>query len=200
MNLPNQITIGRLALAVVFCVFLSLYDARRPAQGDWLIDLSFWIFVVAAATDFIDGYLARKHNQVTSLGRILDPFVDKVLVGGAFILLAGPNFVDVAGHHVSGMYPWMVVIIVARELLVSTLRGASESQGVQYASRMAGKVKMWVQSITVGWILVSLTHPPGEWWLAARHVLIWLTLLVTVASMLSYVAGARHLLAERART
>src|SRR5206468_3179704 len=98
-------------------------------------------------SDIIDGYLARLQNQVTSFGRVLDPFVDKVLVGGAFILLSGPNFINTNGVHVSGVEPWMVVLIIGRELLVTSLRGVSESQGRQYAASLHGKIKMVVQCV-----------------------------------------------------
>lgn len=197
MNLPNQITLGRLFLAVIFCVLMTQYGARDHAPRAWMLDACFWIFIVAAISDIVDGYLARKHNQVTSFGRVLDPFVDKVLVGGAFILLAGPNFVDAAGHHVSGVAPWMVVLIIGRELLVTSLRGVSEGQGRQYAALPAGKIKMLVQSVTVPWILISLTHWTSDAWRTGRTVMIWLTVIVTTLSMLQYLVQARHILAER---
>src|SRR5262245_52723785 len=126
MNIPNQITIGRLFLAVVFCVLLAQYSATQHATRGWMLEWCFWIFIVAAVSDIVDGYLARLQNQVTSFGRVLDPFVDKVLVGGAFILLSGPNFVGADGRSVTGVAPWMVVLIIGRELLVTSLRGVSE--------------------------------------------------------------------------
>lgn len=80
LNVPNQITLTRLVLAVVFFCVLSQYDARRPST--LLLDVCVLLFVVTAATDFLDGYLARKWGQVTALGRVLDPMVDKVLICG----------------------------------------------------------------------------------------------------------------------
>ena len=112
LNLPNQITIARLALAIVFFILLSQYSQVVPKP--WMLDLAATIFVLAAATDFLDGYLARKRGQVTALGRVLDPLVDKVLVCGAFILLAGRPFVDATGHNVTEVHAWMVVVIVGR--------------------------------------------------------------------------------------
>ena len=199
MNLLNQITVGRLFLAVVFCVLLAQYSAQAPAARAWMIGACFWIFIVAALSDILDGYLARRQNQVTSFGRVLDPFVDKVLVGGAFILLSGPNFTDAAGVHTSGVEPWMVVIIIGRELLVTSLRGVSESQGRQYAATLHGKIKMLVQCIAVPWILMSLTRPPDSVWHSGAKPLIWTTVVVTTLSMFSYLAQARHILADRAR-
>jgi CDP-diacylglycerol--glycerol-3-phosphate 3-phosphatidyltransferase len=199
INVPNQITLGRLVLAVIFCVLLAQYSARDAAARGWMLEACFWIFIVAAVSDIVDGYLARRQNQVTSFGRVLDPFVDKVLVGGAFILLSGPNFVGADGRHVGGVEPWMVVLIIGRELLVTSLRGVSESQGRQYAATLPGKVKMVVQCVTVPWILNSMTRPPESVWHTGAPILIWLTVVVTTFSMFSYLFAARHILAERAR-
>jgi len=197
MNLPNQITIARLLLAIVLCVFLVQYDAREPATGAWMLDAAFWIFIVAAISDILDGYLARTYNQITSFGRIIDPFVDKILVGGAFILLVGRNFVGADGRNVTGVEAWMVVLIIGRELLVTSLRGVSEAQGRQYAAKIYGKIKMVVQSVTVPWILISLTHFDWPWWITGRTVMIWATVIVTTLSMVSYLLDARHVLTDR---
>ncbi|MCK6484181.1 MAG: CDP-diacylglycerol--glycerol-3-phosphate 3-phosphatidyltransferase [Phycisphaerae bacterium] len=197
MNLPNWITVARFVMAVVFCALLAQYDARRPAGLTWILDVCFWLFIIAALSDVLDGYLARKHDQVTSFGRIIDPFVDKVLVGGAFILLAGRNFVNDRGVSVTGVEAWMVVIIIGRELLVSSLRGASEAAGRQYAANIHGKIKMLVQSVTVPWVLISLTHFTWPWWMTGRTIMLWLTVLVTALSMIAYLAQARDVLAER---
>src|SRR3989304_1473760 len=94
LNLPNRITLARLGLAVAFFVLLSQYSQRSPKA--WMLDLAVVMFIVAAATDIVDGYIARKRGLVTPLGRVLDPLVDKVLVCGAFILFVGPGFVDPA--------------------------------------------------------------------------------------------------------
>src|SRR6185295_11515364 len=134
MNLPNQITLGRFVIAIVFIVLLSKFDHRQMPGQLWIIDLSFVLFVIAAVTDYLDGYLARKHNQVTSFGRILDPFVDKILVGGAFVLFLDGGFVEANGRNITGLTAWMVVLIISRELLVSGLRGFSESAGKPYAA------------------------------------------------------------------
>ncbi|MCK6456890.1 MAG: CDP-diacylglycerol--glycerol-3-phosphate 3-phosphatidyltransferase [Phycisphaerae bacterium] len=196
MNLPNQITLVRLLLTIVFCALLSEFDVRERERGGWLLDVGLALFIVAGVSDIIDGYLARRRNQVTLLGRILDPFVDKVLVCGAFVLLLGPNFVEPAtGRNVTGLSAWMVVVILARELLVSGLRGFSEASGQVYAANIVGKAKMAVQSVTIGWILVSLTHGRSwEPWIIGRTVLIWATVLITTASIFAYLSGARSML------
>lgn len=200
MNLPNQITIGRFFLSIIFLVGLATFSWKTRADQLWLLDAAFWIFIVAALTDILDGYLARKQNQVTSFGRILDPFVDKALVCGAFILLLGTGFIDEKGQNVTGLSGWMVVIIVSREMLVSGLRGFSESKGTPYAANYWGKAKMLVQCVTIPVIIKSVgSWREVPWVMTSRTIMIWLTVGVTVASVVSYLIASREALSERAR-
>ena len=202
INLPNQITIARLILAIIFLVLLGQYSYAE--SGSRLLDVCATLFIVAAVTDALDGYLARRQNQVTSFGRVLDPFVDKVLVCGAFIFFCGPAFVEMeSGHNVSGVRVWMVVLIVGRELLVTGLRGFSESQGDAFGANVFGKAKMMVQSITVPVVLFFLAHQdsvlgsPGVAWIMPAFV--WLTVVVTALSIAAYLVRARSILAEMSR-
>lgn len=201
INLPNQITLGRLVLAAVFCVFLTRFDGRERERMTGLVDWTFAIFVVAALSDVLDGYLARRSNQVTSFGRVVDPFVDKMLILGGFVLMLGRNFLDAAGTtNLAGIEAWMVVVVLGRELLVTSLRGISESRGTQFAANAAGKLKMWVQSLTICWILMSLTRGhDSTTWMTLRGWWIGATIVVTVASLLAYLVQARSILAEHAR-
>ncbi len=200
LNLPNRITLGRLGLAIIFFVLIAQYSHRQPQPQRWLLDLAVVIFVVAAVTDILDGYIARRRGLETQLGRMLDPFVDKVLVCGAFILLAGHGFVDKDGSNVTGVQAWMVVVIVGRELLVTGLRGFSESQGHSFAASLHGKMKMWVQSVTAPVVLLIVAHQDS--WLAAswaqwtKTVLVWLTVVVTALSAIQYIIRSRHILEE----
>ena len=198
-NLPNQITIGRLVLAVIFFVLLAQYDAAAPK---WLLDVCFWVFIVAASTDFVDGYLARKYNAESALGRILDPFVDKVLLGGAFVFFAGAGFVA-DGQNVTGVTAWMVVVIFGRELLVTGLRGVSEAQGAAFGANLFGKIKMWCQSIAVGWVMMSLAHETTTFahpfWQVGRVVVVYIAVIVTVLSMTSYLRQAYGVLRAPSR-
>lgn len=197
VNLPNQITLARLLLAVVFFIVLGQYSQHAPRP--WLLDVCLAMFLIAAATDWLDGYYARKKNQVTALGRILDPLVDKVLVCGAFILLAGPSFCDSDRRNVTGIENWMVVVIFGRELLVTGLRGFSESQGVQFGAEMMGKAKMWVQSMTIIVLLLGVAHGDAENSVAVfrvQQVFVWLTVLITAASLVTYTAKIKTLLVE----
>jgi len=201
INLPNQITLVRLVLAIVFCYLLTRFNCRLPHQQSTLVGWTLAIFVIAALSDILDGWLARRSNQVTTFGRVVDPFVDKMLVCGGFVLLLGRNFVDdKTGQNVAGVEAWMVVVILGRELLVTGLRGISESQGSQFAANALGKLKMWVQCMTIGWILLTLIRPGSHpLSLQIRQGWIWATILITVGSLAAYLVQARNALARQAR-
>lgn len=198
LNLPNQITLSRLVLSVAFFAVLTQYSHHDTNRQPFWLDLGVVLFVVAACTDFVDGYLARSRGLVTPLGRVLDPFVDKVLICGAFILLCGQGFVDAQGQNVTRVQPWMVVIIVGRELLVTGLRGYQESVGKAFPAGLHGKIKMWVQSFAVPAILLAVAHE-GSWFSSATSEAIkltfaWLTVLATALSVFQYLARSRDLL------
>ncbi len=200
MNLPNQITVARFFLAIICLLLLAGYEEGRRAEQLWMLDAACWIFVAAAVSDILDGYLARRQNQVTSFGRILDPFVDKILVCGGFTLLLGTGFNDSQGALVTGLAAWMVVVIVARELLVSGLRGFSEAAGKPYAANYWGKTKMVVQCVTVPLIIQTVGRWRGiEWIMVWRTAMIWLSVVVTAASVVAYLAASREALSERSR-
>ena len=180
-NLPNLITFSRLLLAILL---FALID-----NGQWMLTSAF-LFVFAASTDFIDGWLARRNGQVTTLGRIMDPFVDKIIVGGTFLFLLAPG-----GGESSGVNAWMVVIVIGREMFVSSLRGFLEQQGRDFSANMIGKIKMVLQCVAVTAALLSLVpelHWP--WLIPARDVLLWLAVAVTVWSGMVYVIRAMRML------
>ncbi len=195
INLPNQITLGRFILAVVFFVLLSLFDAANPASR-WLLIASFWVFLVAAFSDVLDGLLARWLNQETSFGRIIDPVVDKVMICGAFVFFASPKFFA-DGRYITDVKPWMAIVILARELLVTGIRAHAEAGGEKFAALWAGKLKMFVQSVAVCVILVQL-----GWNLPAyapvRTAMVWLTVVITVLSIVSYLRRAYSFLLSSA--
>jgi CDP-diacylglycerol--glycerol-3-phosphate 3-phosphatidyltransferase len=176
-NIPNRITLSRLFLAIVFFVFLTYR----------YFNIAFVIFLVAAATDWLDGYLARKWELSTDLGRLVDPFVDKVIICGTFII-----FVNVADDIIA---PWMVITIVAREFLVSSIRGFSESKGVKFASNIWGKTKMFIQSWTICAMLLYYAHFENVGW--AEYMVsafMWITIIVTVGSGITYIYSAKKTL------
>ena len=184
-NLPNQLTWMRLALTVVMFILIGLK----------LYAASLVLFVIAASTDWLDGYFARKYGMVTTLGRILDPFADKVIICGTFIYLAG-----LAGAG-SGVQSWMVVIIVGRELLVTALRGFLEQQGADFSATLSGKLKMVMQCVAAGTSLFCLAFPKtvlsmGPWASGLLVVAVWSAVAMTIASGVVYIRSAIHLLRE----
>ncbi|MFH1748820.1 MAG: CDP-diacylglycerol--glycerol-3-phosphate 3-phosphatidyltransferase [Planctomycetota bacterium] len=191
INIPNQITLGRLVLALIFFVLLSLFDAANNPR--WLLLVCFWVFLIAALSDILDGLLARTLKQVTTFGRVLDPIVDKVMVCGAFVLFAGPNFVD-DGHNITGVVPWMVIVILMREFLVSGIRAHAESTGREFAATWAGKLKMFVQSATVCVILGQLGWKSLAYLAPLRTACVWLTVIVTALSIIAYLRRAQSFL------
>lgn len=190
-NLPNQLTSLRLLLSVVMFAFIT---------WDYYLT-SFVMFIIAAGTDWLDGYYARKYSQVTTLGRILDPFADKVIVCGTFIfLVADPNMRDVVG----GLRAWMVVVIVGRELLVTALRSFIEDRGADFSAKMSGKLKMVFQCVAAGACLFYLHLVYNDphlartadwvWWIMV--VSVWSSVVLTIYSGVVYIFVATRLLRE----
>lgn len=179
-NLPNILSMARIVLAVVCFVAITC--------GWYLAGMA--LFLLAAATDWLDGYLARKWNQITQLGRILDPFADKVIVCGAFILLAAEKGSLIA--------PWMAVVVTGRELLVTALRSLCEGRSMDFSARWAGKWKMVFQCVAIAlslWRLSygSLSVPPP--WLDSLLVLsVWISIIATIYSGWGYVQLAAEML------
>jgi CDP-diacylglycerol--glycerol-3-phosphate 3-phosphatidyltransferase len=185
-NLPNQLTTSRLALSVVLFVLIAFEC--------WLWCLV--VFCVAALTDWLDGYLARLQGQTSSLGRVLDPLVDKVLVCGAFIFLLPHGLKPV--DEPAWLTPWMVTVVMAREFLITGLRGWLESVGVRFGADWLGKIKMTLQCAALMAIFVALYDPrPGL--CLTRTVLIYAMLAATVLSGLQYVWRGAIILSRKDR-
>lgn len=205
-QLPNYLTVARLALAA--CFFLALNQYRYPGVNAWALGIAFAFFVLAALTDWADGYLARRWHVESTFGRIMDPFCDKVLVIGALIYLSGPRFVDPAAvaagsffTMASGLYPWMVALMLARELLVTGIRGELEGQGIEFGANRWGKLKTVLHLVGIPALLVVLwldpSHPDWRWLVWPRDVLVYTMVLVTVASGLPYVREAARQLGKK---
>ena len=188
-NLPNQLTSLRLVLAVI--MFCLIPWGTGPTYVAAMV-----LFLLAAGTDWLDGYIARKYNLVTMLGRILDPFADKFIVCGTFIfLVAVPEMADVP----LGLRAWMVVVIVARELLVTALRSFLEEGGTDFSAKMSGKLKMVLQCIAAALALFYLSARAygadwSEWLRFPLVASIWAAVILTVYSGLAYVQAAVKLL------
>ncbi|MHC5007844.1 MAG: CDP-alcohol phosphatidyltransferase family protein [Planctomycetota bacterium] len=208
-SLPNGLTMLRLVLAAAFFATLNAY--RYPDENVVWAHIAVWLFVLAAVTDAFDGYLARKWDATSTFGRIMDPFCDKVLVLGGFIYMAGPRFlvpqwVEEGSFFTmaTGIYPWMVAVMLARELLVTGFRGEAEAMGVSFGSNWWGKWKMILQSITIPTVIFfAITFKTGEdrtLSIAAKwfcYVLVYLTVIVTIGSGLPYVVRLRQIVAKR---
>jgi CDP-diacylglycerol---glycerol-3-phosphate 3-phosphatidyltransferase len=179
-NVPNTLTVSRLVLAVGVFGLIG-------AEAFWS---ALMVFSVAALTDALDGYWARRLGQVTSLGRQLDPLVDKVIVSGSFIYLL--TIRD------TGLAPWMVTVIVVRELIVQALRSLIEGRGEPFGARWAGKLKTTFQCLSIAAILLGLALHPARPWLLARDALTWAAVALTVYSGMGYLSLAWPKLREAA--
>lgn len=205
MNIPNLITLLRLVLTAGVFVCLEFAHNEPTATsyhgGDeqaahvaWiraqtnepLVWTAFVLFLIAAFTDFVDGYLARRWNMVTAFGRVADPFADKVLIAGSLItLLHFP-----AANQV--LTTWYVVIVVAREFLVTAIRGVVEASGRPFPADRLGKWKMVSQCWTVGALLMMVAGTSAVVWAAQWGF--WISLVLTVVSGLNYVVKAKDVL------
>lgn len=181
-TVPNLLSAARMVLAIVFFV---LVERRSFAAATVL-------FLLASTTDWVDGWYARRFNQVSRLGRILDPLVDKVLVCGAFILLAA--------REGTSILPWMAVVVVVRELVVTAVRAEMERAGRDFSAGMAGKLKMVLQCAAVAVELGRLGFPGIVTGVDAGGVatgLAWGAVVLTAFSGTEYVVKAWPVLTGR---
>jgi CDP-diacylglycerol--glycerol-3-phosphate 3-phosphatidyltransferase len=144
VNLPNYLTFARIVIVPLLVVVLL-----TPVAEDWVgvsgYALAIVIFLAAALTDIFDGYLARRRNQVSTLGKFLDPIADKLLVSAALIVLVEKQLAP----------SWAVVIILGREFIVTGLRSVAASEGIVIQARNIGKIKMWAQCVAIVALLVA---------------------------------------------
>jgi CDP-diacylglycerol--glycerol-3-phosphate 3-phosphatidyltransferase len=185
VNLPNCITLARLVVSggCFLCIGL-IADEDRQDPIAWL---AFALFLLAAVTDFVDGFLARRLHQVTVFGRIADPFTDKILICGTMILLL--RFADLRAV----MPDWVVVVVVARELLVTAIRGLAEALGRAFPADGLGKWKMVAQCVCVSALLTMLAG--SSVFEEVAHLAVWIALALTALSGVNYAWKARALLA-----
>ena len=186
MNLPNRLTLGRLVLTIFFVGFLT-------TSTGWGDVIALIIFVVASFTDWLDGYLARKLNQTTNFGRLMDPLADKILVASALICLV----------PLQALPAWVVIVIIAREFLITGLRQLAATQGVILSADDLGKHKTAWQLITILFFLGLLAAgdcfgDDSLWlrylWTHVGPILISLTVVLTIYSGLAYFWKNRTLL------
>lgn len=196
-NVPNALSALRIALSIALFVLIGLASGSDNAMLLYLSALI--VFVLASITDFVDGWWARHFHQVTKLGRILDPFADKMLICGTFIFLCAiPELKDDPCGFPTGMRPWVAVVIVSRELIITILRSYMEGQGIDFSAKWSGKIKMGFQCVAAIAALLYLTMRPSfpvdspilltvQW---TMIVSVWITVISTVQSALVYVHKA----------
>lgn len=164
MNLPTKITVSRIVATVLLIVTLFVLsffpNLSLPTLGNTRINLIFLVifvfFVIASYTDHLDGMLARKHNQITDLGKFLDPIADKLLVNSMLIFLCAPSiFAPYAIEQVSIIPVWCVIIMVARDTVVDALRFIAAQKGVVIAANIFGKLKTVLQMVAIGAVLLN---------------------------------------------
>lgn len=193
MNLPNKLTVARLVLSFVFVALLSI---EGLAFGKTAALIAFGI---AAFTDFLDGHLARKHDLVTNFGKLMDPLADKILMCAGFVLLTRLELIPA----------WIVVVILSREFLVTGLRLLASAEGVVLAAENLGKYKTVFQIVTVIYFLLFLaaTESAFAWISPLFRIrilspdilglgLIWVSLILTLLSGVSYVWKNRKILGD----
>jgi CDP-diacylglycerol--glycerol-3-phosphate 3-phosphatidyltransferase len=202
-NVPNQLTVARLILSVICFVFLT-FDGYLGA----LI-----LFAIAAGTDWVDGYWARKYGQITQLGRILDPFADKIIICGTFIFLAAVP-PTVTGDSASEITAWMAVVVMGREILVTALRSFFEEHGTDFSAKWAGKIKMVLQCAAVaaslgrlwwygydpdrgGWEFGTPPTMQGDGTEWVVKLIVWAAIFMTIYSGWGYIQTALRLLREK---
>jgi CDP-diacylglycerol--glycerol-3-phosphate 3-phosphatidyltransferase len=175
MNLPNSLTLLRIFFIPLLIVVLL---TRSPNVDLWGFAMHFevWgvlILLVAAATDWADGYFARRHSQVTTLGILLDPIADKLLISAAFISLVDMHLVPA----------WMVVIIIGREFTILGLRNIASAEGFTISASALGKTKMVLQVCAVAVLIAGARHPSLK---PFSELLLWLVVISALVSAAQY--------------
>jgi len=194
LNLPNILTFSR--LPAMFAIVALMY-----CEFQWAATITFWLFIAAALTDWLDGKLARESGQVSNLGRFMDAVIDKVLVLGIMIALVNGDYF--LGHQIPAMIA--VLCILCREFVISGLRMAAASKGIVVEADAGGKIKTFVQLNAIGWLLGSkmfardfgdLFHGADSWWITmvtwGGIGLFGLSVVLTITSGLTYFRRHGH--------
>jgi len=190
MNLPNKLTFSRILMIPIFIILLSVpFDwgswdigATQLPVADFIAAL---IFIIAAGTDWVDGYYARKYNLVTNLGKFMDPLADKLLVSAALILLIE-----------MGLAPaWVVIIIISREFAVTGLRTIAAAEGIVLAAGQMGKLKTATQMIAIA-VLLLHNFPFSYIDFPFGTIMLYISLFFTVVSGVDYFIKNWHVMRD----
>ncbi|WP_459128782.1 CDP-diacylglycerol--glycerol-3-phosphate 3-phosphatidyltransferase [Guggenheimella bovis] len=176
MNTPNKLTVLRMILVPIYAVVL--FTLKEPV---WAL----LIFLVASFTDFLDGYLARKMNLITDFGKFMDPLADKLLTITAFVIFSKLDMISI----------YVVLVIIARELMISVFRAIAAGKQVVLAAGKSGKLKTVFQILTI--IGLSILQILGQKEHVVTNVLIILTLLLTLYSGTEYILKNKSVLEEK---
>ncbi|HAK55340.1 MAG: CDP-diacylglycerol--glycerol-3-phosphate 3-phosphatidyltransferase [Vicinamibacterales bacterium] len=182
MNLPNSLTLGRIFLIPLLVVVLLTRFEGRMILGIRKELVGAVIFVLAAGTDWLDGYLARRRGQVTTLGQLMDPLADKLLITAAFVSLVA---LDLAPA-------WMVAVILGRELGVTVLRSVAYSRGVTIAASALGKVKMVAEVVAIVLLILGGDYLPQLF--VVGQAALWVVLVAALLSALDYYRRFNHVI------
>lgn len=177
MNLPNKLTIFRVILVPVFLIFLL------GPFGYWSNIVAAIVFIVASATDMLDGYIARKYNMITNFGKFMDPLADKLLVDSALIALVALGRIEA----------WIVIVIIAREFIISGFRLVAADNGTVIAASFWGKIKTVFQMAAT--ILLIFNFP---WFpiYVFTQILVYIALVLTVISLIDYIINNKNVLKD----
>ncbi|MBB1535362.1 MULTISPECIES: CDP-diacylglycerol--glycerol-3-phosphate 3-phosphatidyltransferase [unclassified Leptotrichia] len=179
MNLPNKLATLRMILVIPFVIFLGIaLSTESTGLSIFMRILSFVIFAGASITDYFDGQIARKHNMVTNLGKLIDPLADKLLVISALVVLTKYDQISL----------WFVLIIIFRELLITGLRAIVANEGVVIAAEKLGKWKTATQMIA---LLLIILFPMSFF---VNNILLLIPVILTVQSGVEYMQKAKNIL------
>lgn len=186
VNLPNKITVARIMLIPFFLIVMLVPFGWGSIQiGGTELPVAHLagalIFIIASATDWIDGYYARKYGLVTNLGKFLDPLADKLLVSAALIVLV----------ELGAAPAWMVIVIISREFAVTGLRLVLAGEGEVVAANMLGKIKTWTQIVAISALLLH-NFPFSLISFPFADIALWVAVIFTIWSGWDYFAKNRH--------
>ena len=176
MNLPNKLTILRVAMIPFFVLFMLF-----PVMGEADKWIALVLFIVASLTDMLDGHIARKYNLITNFGKFMDPLADKLLVCSALICLV----------ELGRIASWIVIVIIAREFIISGFRLIASDNGVVIAASYWGKFKTTFQMIMICLMIANLE--PLQLF---TDIVMWIALILTVVSLMDYLIKNKHVILE----
>lgn len=215
MNLPTKITMSRI-IAIVFMIIglfvlqviknfnPDFYAYVIPNSGINIVYLVLFVFfIIASYTDHLDGYLARKNNQVTALGKFLDPVADKLLINSMVIFLVAPSvFASYipGAEHIATFNVWCAIILVARDIVVDALRFIAAEKGVVIAANIFGKLKTVLEMIAIAFVLLNgwpFIYFDASWPVRIVDIFVYLATLASFISGVIYVIQNRKVLVEK---